>query len=180
MLSMIISTVDSSVTPTAQAMAELYATALGRGRRWRLWAWLRGRRTGLRDLGTMEAGGRVSSRHALGVQSVPLAAITGSEGRSADFDAAFYPRRAHTRARWQRVAAARAADLPLPAIVLIQIGDEYYVRDGHHRVSVARAFGAGSIDADVTRWELAPAAAPARCEPACGPPTRTLLQPAKV
>jgi hypothetical protein len=37
----------------------------------------------------------------------------------------------------------------LPPISVVRVGDAYAVRDGHHRVSVARARGAVSIDASV-------------------------------
>jgi len=43
----------------------------------------------------------------------------------------------------------------LPLVDLVQVGDVYFVRDGHHRISVARAFGQESIDAQVTVWEVA-------------------------
>ena len=45
----------------------------------------------------------------------------------------------------------------LPPIELIRLGDTYYVRDGHHRVSVARALGQDEIDAQVIVWDVAPA-----------------------
>jgi hypothetical protein len=35
------------------------------------------------------------------------------------------------------------------AVALIQVGDVYFVRDGHHRISVARALGQAYIDAKV-------------------------------
>jgi hypothetical protein len=44
---------------------------------------------------------------------------------------------------------------PLPPVELIQVGDVYFVRDGHHRISVARMMGQDSIDAEVTVWETA-------------------------
>lgn len=43
----------------------------------------------------------------------------------------------------------------MPAVELIKVGDVYVVRDGHHRISVARALGEGFVDAHVTAWELA-------------------------
>jgi hypothetical protein len=45
-------------------------------------------------------------------------------------------------------------DIGLPAIDLLQVGDTYFVRDGHHRISVARALGADYIDANVTVLEI--------------------------
>jgi hypothetical protein len=52
-------------------------------------------------------------------------------------------------------------DVPLPPVSLIQVGDRFYVRDGHHRVSVARALGQQYIEADITVWELAVESRPA-------------------
>ncbi len=91
-----------------------------------------------------------------------LARIVGSEGRSEDFDGHFRPQRTHNRERWIRVASAWLQGLALPAVQLVQVGDAYYVRDGNHRVSVARAFGQESIDAEVTVWETGATPSPAR------------------
>jgi hypothetical protein len=85
---------------------------------------------------------------------VPIQQIWGSEGRSADFDALFYPRQAHSQGRWVGIAAARMMGLVLPPVELIQVGDGYFVRDGHHRISVARALGEEYIEAEVTLWQV--------------------------
>ena len=79
--------------------------------------------------------------------------ITGSEGRTREFDHTFRPLRAHSGPRWQRVAAAWLAGEPLPPVELIQVGAVYYVRDGHHRISVARALDLTHIEAVVTVWD---------------------------
>jgi ParB-like chromosome segregation protein Spo0J len=52
------------------------------------------------------------------------------------------------------VALARLKGVVLPAVELAQVREAYYVLDGHHRISVARAFGQESIDAAVTVWEV--------------------------
>jgi hypothetical protein len=52
------------------------------------------------------------------------------------------------------VAKARLKGVTLPPVELIQVGDVYFVRDGHHRISVARAFGQEHVDAEVTVWEV--------------------------
>lgn len=100
--------------------------------------------------GPVRQGGR---SHYAGLRSVRLDRIVGSEGRSEDFDRRFRPLKAHNRERWIRLAAARLQGLALPVVDLIQVDDAFYVRDGNHRVSVARAFGQESIDAEVTVWE---------------------------
>ena len=86
----------------------------------------------------------------MGMQVVPISNIVGSEGRYRDFNKFFLPRKEFLRTRWESVDIARIRDIPLPAIQLYEIGGVYFVRDGNHRVSVARSQGAELIDAEVT------------------------------
>jgi hypothetical protein len=88
-----------------------------------------------------------------GMRTVPLDKIVGSEGRYQDFNTQFLPRYEHLRKRWQRVDMAHLTDVVLPPIKLYQVGDVYFVRDGNHRVSVARLQGVLSIDAEVIALE---------------------------
>jgi hypothetical protein len=74
----------------------------------------------------------------------------GSEGRYRDFNKYFLPRSEHLRQRWERVDIARLENVALPPIQLYEIGGVYFVRDGNHRVSVARSQGVELIDAEVT------------------------------
>jgi hypothetical protein len=85
-----------------------------------------------------------------GMQEVELENIIGSEGRYRDFNAAFLPRTDHTRTRWESVDKAHIQDVILPPIKLYKVGAYYFVRDGNHRVSVARMQGVQAIDAEVT------------------------------
>ena len=85
-----------------------------------------------------------------GSQIVPIKMIAGSEGRYHDFNKYFLPRREHLRQRWQRVDEAHIRDIILPPIQLYEIGGAYFVRDGNHRVSVAKAQNVEFIDAEVT------------------------------
>jgi hypothetical protein len=84
------------------------------------------------------------------VREIPLCAINGTvePSRAALFDAGFRPAAA-ARTRWQRVWLAEHRGTALPPISVVPVGDGYAVRDGHHRVSVARARGALTIDASV-------------------------------
>ena len=93
------------------------------------------------------------TRHHGGVQLVPLAQIRGSEGRCSDFDAAFRPLTAHTAERWVNLALAHERGDPIPPVELLKVGDFYYVRDGHHRISVAHSYGQLAIEAEVTVWD---------------------------
>ena len=85
-----------------------------------------------------------------GISEIPLAAITGTlePSRASLFDRCFRPAAA-ARRRWERVWLAEHRGAVLPPISVAPVGDGYAVRDGHHRVSVARARGAVTIDAIV-------------------------------
>src|SRR5918994_3998768 len=91
---------------------------------------------------------RVSRRG--GRREIPLCAIRGTlePSRAAQFDPDFRPAPI-ARPRWQRVWLAECRGATLPPISVVAVGDEYVLRDGHHRVSVARARGALTIDAMV-------------------------------
>ena len=84
-----------------------------------------------------------------GFQTVPIDQIVGSMDRFNDFDRAFLPRRRHTAGRWKNVDRAYYEDVTLPPIQLYKVGDVYFVKDGNHRVSVARERGVDFIDAEV-------------------------------
>ncbi|MDR2257562.1 MAG: transcriptional regulator [Treponema sp.] len=84
-----------------------------------------------------------------GAQTVPIRLIIGSEGRYRDFNKYFLPKSEHLRSRWERVDEAHIRDIPLPPIQLYEIGGVYFVRDGNHRVSVARTQHVEYIDAEI-------------------------------
>ena len=86
----------------------------------------------------------------MGMKTVPVANIVGSEGRYNDFDNMFFPKRSHLKNRWESIDRAHLQNIILPPISLYEIGGLYFVRDGNHRVSVARARGIEFIDAEVT------------------------------
>jgi hypothetical protein len=95
------------------------------------------------------------------LQPIRLEAIVGTVDPTADFDAGFRPATGRVSARWQSVARAHRAGRSLPPIAVIERRDGYYVLDGRHRVSVARALGHRDIDA----W-TSPAAPFTRARPA--------------
>ncbi len=84
-----------------------------------------------------------------GMQVVPINLIVGSEGRYKDFDNHFFPKNNFLKPRWERVDLAHYQDVTLPPITLYEVGGLYFVRDGNHRVSVAKAKGIEYIDAEV-------------------------------
>jgi hypothetical protein len=93
--------------------------------------------------------GRVQERDA-GLAVVPLDAIVGTVDRMQGFDRHFRPTTPQVRARWERIAGAMRRGEAMPPVDLYRVGDVYFVKDGHHRVSVARALGRHDIDARVT------------------------------
>jgi hypothetical protein len=100
----------------------------------------------------VEALGR-TGQHDLGLQVVPLDAIVGSVDRTVDFDRGLRPTSARLRSRWERINAAQRRGEALPPVSLFKVGDLYFVRDGHHRVSVAKSLGRSDIDAYVVEVE---------------------------
>jgi hypothetical protein len=92
----------------------------------------------------------------LGVQDIPVDSIVGSvDRRRQEFDRNFRPAASDTRERWERVAVARRSPEGLPPIDVYRIGELHFVKDGHHRVSVARAMGDPTIEAHVTEVRTA-------------------------
>jgi hypothetical protein len=85
-----------------------------------------------------------------GMRTIPINLIAGSEGRQQDFTKCFFPKSEHLRPRWENIDKAHIQNINLPPVQLYEIGGVYFVRDGNHRVSVARAQGVEYIDAEVT------------------------------
>jgi len=98
-----------------------------------------------------------------GFQPVPLDQIVGSTGRSNDFDLAFYPRQNTSQERWMNVAKFQYQKGKIPPVLLYKVGEAYFVEDGNHRVSVARANGDTTILAKVIEVD----ASNLTPEPAC-------------
>ena len=85
----------------------------------------------------------------VGMKVIPIDKIVGSEGRYNDFDNHFFPKSSHLRMRWEHVDEAALKDIILPPIKVYEISGLYFVRDGNHRVSVAKSRGTEFIDAEV-------------------------------
>jgi hypothetical protein len=96
-----------------------------------------------------QALGRTGERR-LGEQTIPLDSIVGTVDRSREFDRSFRPTTQRVRERWERINLAQRTGKALPPIDVYRIGDMHFVKDGHHRVSVARALGHRDINAYVT------------------------------
>lgn len=96
---------------------------------------------------------------ALGLQTVELDSIVGSTDRAGGFDRRFRPTSGVPRERFERLAAAARRGETFPPVDLYRVGKLHFVRDGHHRVAVARAFDWQVIPAYVTEVRTAVAAA---------------------
>jgi hypothetical protein len=96
----------------------------------------------------VDALGRVGERD-LGMQSIKLETIVGTVDRGKEFDREFRPTSARARIRFERIAEAQRRGVSMPPIDVYRIGELHFVRDGHHRVAVARAQGRDTIDAHV-------------------------------
>ena len=95
----------------------------------------------------------------LGQQTIHLDTIVGTVDSHRDFDRRFRPTSTRVRERWERLALAQRRGEPIPPIDVYRIGDIHFVRDGHHRVSIALATGRSTIDAYVTEVKTTVSAA---------------------
>ena len=94
--------------------------------------------------------GQVGERR-LGLELIALDSIVGTVDRSREFDRDFRPTSPRVRERWQRINLAQRQGEAMPPIDVYRIGELHFVKDGHHRVSVARALGHKDINAYVTQ-----------------------------
>jgi hypothetical protein len=115
----------------------------------------RAERSVLPSLYDRHPGAGKAPRRRIGLKAVDLDRIVGTSRHPSQNTADFLPlphlRGQNWRARWQRISRAVDRLAVLPPVELSQVGDEYFVVDGHNRVAAARKAGAIEIDADVTQ-----------------------------
>ena len=138
---------------SAQVHAD-FARARSRAFLHDLWALLSGTRNSLLSYDEVKEKLRIGGPIYRGVRTVEVAKIVGSVNRYRDFDHAFLPARNNIADRWQRVDRAFYEEVSLPPVVLYEVGDIYFVVDGHHRVSVAREQGQEFIEAEVRECKV--------------------------
>lgn len=131
-----------------------FRRALETGRRRRIWARLTQRPTKLINLEKTLCCTWLQNSYFAGTQTIGIHSITGTEGKSDVFDAEFYPIKETSRDRWVGIARENLRGHTLPPVELLEVDGDYYVRDGHHRISVARSLGQVFIEANVTRVVL--------------------------
>jgi hypothetical protein len=137
-----------------QMVRTMHSSARSRACRGQLKSAITGKPNSLLLLSEVDASCDVGARRHAGVRTVQIDQIRGSESRCKDFDREFYPLQDHTAGRWRNIAQAREQGKSLPPVDLVQVGDVYFVLDGHHRISVARTLGQMAIDAKVTEWQV--------------------------
>jgi ParB-like chromosome segregation protein Spo0J len=123
-----------------------------RRRRARALGWLTRRSSGcLTSLEQVLGVDAPAVRRVTGLDAIPLDSIVGTAERAKTrtFDGRFRPG-SSSRRRWEGLWMAGRRGATLPPISVYRLGDRHFVRDGHHRVSVARSLGMGAIDAEVT------------------------------
>jgi hypothetical protein len=94
-----------------------------------------------------------------GVKEIKLSQISGSVNRHTAFNRRFYPLGDDLQERWVNVRILGNTTGWEP-VQLYQVGDLFFVEDGHHRISVAHQLGAQSIEAEVWEYQV-----PVRLEP---------------
>jgi hypothetical protein len=143
--------------PGARAIGQAASTFQAlcwRARLRRVWGRVTRRPHGLLDLDEARRSKTIESIYEAGCLTIAVSRILGSECRVCDFDDRFLPLNSSTGQRWAGIYAARLCGQSLPAISVVQVGDTYYIRDGHHRVSVARLLGEEYIEAHVQVWQM--------------------------
>ena len=129
-----------------------FAREQRRRRRARALGWLTRRSSGcLESLEQVLGVDAPAARRATGLHAIALDSIVGTAERAKmrTFDGRFRPG-SPSRRRWEGLWIAGRRGAALPPISVYRLGDRHFVRDGHHRVSVARSLGMVAIDAEVT------------------------------
>ncbi len=141
---------QSGITRFHQSAAPLFEQALRRGRLNKLIARLTGRSWRPLLLDRALSVDMIYTAQPSPMQMVDLRQIKGSVNRCDEFDRNFYPLCDRLQTRWVRIASMMLQETPLPPVELIRAGSIYFVVDGHHRVSVARALKHAAVDAVIS------------------------------
>jgi hypothetical protein len=141
---------DYTVNPR---MRRLFDRMRGMAERKQFRAALFGRSRRLLVLEDAVASTTIKARYDAGSRTVAVAAIRGTVEKADDFDTDFLPLSDRTEERWVRLATLMRRGQDLPPVKLIEFDGVYFVVDGHHRISAARALGHGYIDAVITVWQ---------------------------
>lgn len=139
------------ITISGSTLHRDFERARGRAAWLRLKSMITGQRDDLPWLARVrEAAGSLNESYR-GVRTIDVDRIVGSKSRATEFNRDFLPRKRHLNARWSRVNSAFHDAVTLPPIRVFELEGDYFVRDGNHRVSVAKHYGVKCIDAEVVR-----------------------------
>ncbi len=127
-----------------------FTVARRRARLGRLKTLLRGTRSTLLSSDEIRRIVPASGATYRGRRTIEVSRIVGSVGKHEQFDQNFMPLSKASPEKWKRIDRAFRLGVELPAVSLLQLGGDYFVSDGNHRVSVARFHGVEWIDAEVT------------------------------
>jgi hypothetical protein len=97
---------------------------------------------------------RPRGEHDLGLKTIEVDKVVGSVDRYEDFDHRFLPKTPHTLERWKRLRTLQLLGVELPPIEVYQVGEAYFVKDGNHRVALAKATGQKYLDAHVIALDV--------------------------
>lgn len=134
--------------------SEDFERAFYKGFRAKILRWLTGESNELLPFNAVKERVPVRGQYDRGLMTVPIDQIVGSMGRYRDFDRAFLPLQRRTKDRWVSIDKAHYQAVALPPVELLKMGEVYFVRDGNHRVSVARERGQEFVDAYVTEIDI--------------------------
>ncbi len=141
-------------TIRTQQAIHLFREMKLRGWLHRLWSRLTRKALELTDLNDTMCCAEVQNSHYAGIHAVNIAAIRGTVGKADAFDDEFNPLKENTLGRWLSIALEKICGCDLPPVDLIDVDGVYFVRDGHHRISVARSLGQAYIEAEITVLNL--------------------------
>lgn len=128
----------------------MFRSACRHGQVRSFWCRLTGKKNELCSLGDEMQKMVIDNSAYKGFDAVRIRDICGSENKKSEFDSEFNPIQERTKFRWLSIARCKLDGRELPPVELIKVGNIYYVRDGHHRISVSRRMGQSYIDAEVT------------------------------
>lgn len=96
---------------------------------------------------------RLPKSREMGLRSIPISRIVGSVDKPCSFTKSFLPRSDAQRGRWKRAYAVAHSLTGYEPIHVYQLAEDFFVLDGHFRVSVAKILGGDTIDAFVEVWD---------------------------
>lgn len=154
-----------ALTNVRSQLSDTFSLLQTRAVRAALWAKLTGKNTRL-TMFPEQAPQKSPNRRFIGVKEICIAEVVGTLNRHSDFDHKFRPLKSYLRDRWVNVYLTLQNEGWSP-IIVHKVGNDYYVEDGHHRLSVARLLGMTYIQANVWEYPVqempAKKSSPARC-----------------